>query len=176
VALGTGIPVTSGFDMLAQLPVDARFVAADDTARDAIPNTSRFDGLLVYVLATKKMWQLQGGITNSDWEEAGGGGGGGFNATDTITGAEVLDATAFGILLLVDGTSGTYDIELPAALEIGKVVQWTRTDDPAGSEAMPRFVAGAGDSILAYADGVPVPFQGSHGKLIVIAVGQWGLF
>lgn len=50
-------------------------VVADITARNAIVSGDRYDGLSVYALSTKKNYQLQGGITNSDWKDAGGGGG-----------------------------------------------------------------------------------------------------
>lgn len=80
------IEVTSSFYVKTNLPLDGKFIAADQTARNAIASGERFDGLLVYVVADKTMWQLQGGITNSDWSEAGGGGGGGITV--------VADATA----------------------------------------------------------------------------------
>lgn len=54
-------------------------IVADDTARLAIPAGDRFDGYLCYVQSTKKDWQLQGGITNSDWRELGTGGSGSIN-------------------------------------------------------------------------------------------------
>lgn len=76
------INVTSSFYVQTNLPLDGKFIKADDTARDAIPAGERYQGLLVYVTSTKKMWQLQGGITNSDWVLAGGGGGG-ISAMDT---------------------------------------------------------------------------------------------
>jgi len=34
-----------------------------------------FEGLYTYVVATKETWQLQGGITNSDWVLIAGSGG-----------------------------------------------------------------------------------------------------
>lgn len=45
---------------------------ADATARDAISSTLRYEGMTVYQIDTKKSYQLQGGITNSDWKEFGG--------------------------------------------------------------------------------------------------------
>lgn len=43
-------------------------VVADLTARDAIASGDRYDGLIVYVVATKMNYQLQGGIANEDWK------------------------------------------------------------------------------------------------------------
>jgi hypothetical protein len=48
-------------------------VVADTTARDAIPTEKRAEGMRVKVLSEDKTYELKGGITNSDWEEAGGG-------------------------------------------------------------------------------------------------------
>lgn len=67
-----GIEVASSFTRKSNQPLDDGFIRADNTARDAIVSGVRYEGMLVYVTSTKKMWQLQGGITNSDWKEAGG--------------------------------------------------------------------------------------------------------
>lgn len=48
---------------------------ADDTERDDIDPGDRTEGMLVYVVATAKTYQLKGGITNADWVEFGTGGG-----------------------------------------------------------------------------------------------------
>jgi len=67
------INLSSNFDLVTSLPLDNRFVKADNTARDAIASLQRFDGLLVYTLDSQTLWQLQGGITNSDWVAIGTG-------------------------------------------------------------------------------------------------------
>lgn len=67
------ISLSSNFDLVTSLPLDARFVRADTTARDAIPSLQRFEGLLVYVVGDTTLYQLQGGITNSDWVAVGSG-------------------------------------------------------------------------------------------------------
>lgn len=70
-----GIPLGGGnFTRGAAIPLDDSFVAADTTVRDAINAGIRYEGMLVYVIADMKMYQLQGGITNSDWVVTGGGG------------------------------------------------------------------------------------------------------
>jgi hypothetical protein len=69
-----GISLGSSFTRTAAIPLDDSFTVIDDTARDAIDSGIRYQGMLVYVTSTETMWQLQGGITNSDWAEAGGGG------------------------------------------------------------------------------------------------------
>jgi hypothetical protein len=48
-------------------------VVADLTERDAIATVKRFEGMTTYVTAEEKTFQLQGGITNSDWVEFGAG-------------------------------------------------------------------------------------------------------
>ena len=62
-----GIRLTSQFEENAALPIEYKLTVADITARDAITTTERFEGLFCYVISTKENWQLQGGITNSDW-------------------------------------------------------------------------------------------------------------
>jgi hypothetical protein len=42
---------------------------ADETARDAITEDRRQEGMLCYVIADDKIYQLVGGITNEDWVE-----------------------------------------------------------------------------------------------------------
>jgi len=69
------IPLGSNFQLNSQLPLDARTVVADITARDAIPSGQRYRGLTVYVLSDSTNYQLQAGITNGDWialADAGG--------------------------------------------------------------------------------------------------------
>lgn len=63
----------SNFRVTTTLPLDAKSVVADNTARDAIVAGQRYDGLVTYVIATGLSWQLQGGITNSDWVAYGTG-------------------------------------------------------------------------------------------------------
>ncbi len=65
------IQLGSNFQLNSQLPLDARTVVQDLTARDAIPSGQRFQGLSVYVVANTTNYQLQGGITNSNWVTLG---------------------------------------------------------------------------------------------------------
>ena len=69
-----GIPLSSGFNLQSGLALDLRTTKATTTARDAILAVARFEGLAVYVEADKLTYQLQGGLTNSDWVEVGGTG------------------------------------------------------------------------------------------------------
>lgn len=66
------INIASNFELFAALPLDARTVAADITARDAIASGQRYEGLWCYVVdsdgsGTPATYQLQNGTTNSDW-------------------------------------------------------------------------------------------------------------
>lgn len=67
------INLSSNFNLVTQLPLDARYVAVDITARDAIANIQRFEGLQVYVLSDTTLYMLIGGITNADWMPIGTG-------------------------------------------------------------------------------------------------------
>ena len=68
-----GIPLSSNFNLNAQLPLDERMVAADLTARDAIVTTDRYEGLICYVESEQITYQLRGGLANINWETFGGG-------------------------------------------------------------------------------------------------------
>jgi hypothetical protein len=46
---------------------DTRTLKATLADRDAIPATSRHEGLFCYVISEQKTYQLRGGITNSNW-------------------------------------------------------------------------------------------------------------
>lgn len=63
-----GIALNSNFDVNAGLPLDAREIAADLTARDALTAGRRYEGLQVYVVSEAKTYRLVGGITNADWK------------------------------------------------------------------------------------------------------------
>jgi len=71
-----GINVSTNFGINAPLPIDARFQMENTTARDAIPASKRYEGLVVYITSNQTNYQLVGGITNSNWflfGEVGGG-------------------------------------------------------------------------------------------------------
>jgi hypothetical protein len=67
-----GIQLGSNFDFQAALPLDSRTVVADLTARDAILDGIRYEGLTVFVEADGINYQLIGGTTDSDWVAVGG--------------------------------------------------------------------------------------------------------
>lgn len=68
-----GIPLSSNFEPTIQLPLDSREVVTNVSQRNAIPSSKRYQGLTVFVTATSENWQLQGGITNSNWVLIGKG-------------------------------------------------------------------------------------------------------
>ena len=98
--------VPDNYDIGVAAPIDSRTVKATTVTRDAIPAGVRFDGLLVYVVQDSITYQLQGGVTNSDWVEIAGG----------STGAEYLynliDVDISGLAnndqLLYNSTSSTW--------------------------------------------------------------------
>jgi hypothetical protein len=57
---------------------------ATHTVRDAIPSERRREGMQVYTVNDATTWQLQGGITNSNWVVSGGGGSGGGSSIAEI--------------------------------------------------------------------------------------------
>ena len=59
--------INDNFSLLAGIPLDDRNAKTTIGLRDAIPATLRFEGLLCYVSQTNTLYQLQGGIENSNW-------------------------------------------------------------------------------------------------------------
>lgn len=171
-----GIELGSNFDMKTGLPLDSRFVVNDDTARNAIPSGIRYDGLLVYVKSTKKLWQLQGGITDDLWREAGGAGGSGkfSNIVTKTSGTHALDGTED--LVICDATSGNVVIDL-AAMVISARVTLLRLD---AVEANTVTINRAGaDQILTelgLVNSVTLPYQGNKTQLDGISANLWGSF
>lgn len=79
--LGSGIPLTSSFDVFSNIPLDARTKVASISERNAIPATSRYVGLEVTVEndgeGNQKKYWLIGGIADANWSEFSSGGGAG---------------------------------------------------------------------------------------------------
>lgn len=76
------INLVDGFNVTVSKPLDERTIAADLTARDAIPLGVRYEGLAVYVVSEQKVFRLKGGVENAFWMvDDSGGGGGGFDPT-----------------------------------------------------------------------------------------------
>lgn len=61
------IPLSTGFDVGTNVPLDSRQVKADVTARNAIASVGRYEGMEVFVVATQKNYQLRGGIVDANW-------------------------------------------------------------------------------------------------------------
>lgn len=83
------INLGSNFAMQAALPLDSRDTVADSTARDAILAGVRYEGMKVFVTATKTNYQLVGGITNGDWVDIG-------SAAGISNDTSVINALIFG--------------------------------------------------------------------------------
>lgn len=59
--------INDNFQLLAGIPIDDRNAKPTISARDSISSTRRFQGLLCFVEQTQTLYQLQGGILNSNW-------------------------------------------------------------------------------------------------------------
>lgn len=94
------IPISSNFLLSSALPLDARTVVTDFTARNAIPTIERYDGLEVYLTTNQQTWQLQGGITNSNWVLITVGGGG-------VTFDQIQSGTNTTATMYVSSNSGS---------------------------------------------------------------------
>lgn len=132
------IVLTSNFDEQAPLPLDKRTVVVDNIARDAIPSGVRYEGLMVYNVATKVTYQLQGGITNSDWMATGAGG------ADLVS---TTLATASGAVALttVNSLGVTFAIPIAGTDALTHVFSWGAWD-PDYSPFLTINIVGAGGS------------------------------
>lgn len=116
----SGIPLVDGFDVTVNKPLDiARAIAADLTARDAIPLGIRYEGMTTYVIAEQTKFILIGGVTNAEWQEDAAGGGSGDWVNNTQTGDVLLTLPdALYVILLGDG--GTTPIDQINGIEAGE--------------------------------------------------------
>lgn len=73
--LAQGVPIFDATGNFLEFKTPAQLTSAtggiisvlDNTARDAISTTARFQGLIAYVTSTGINWQLRGGILNANW-------------------------------------------------------------------------------------------------------------
>jgi len=110
-----GIPLSTNFTVNTALPIEDRMVAADLTARDAIPTLRRWEGMMVYVVSELKHYVLVGGTANLNWTELSGSGGGGINNWVTSVLYNVDDVVIENDRIyqaLNNHTSGTFATDL----------------------------------------------------------------
>lgn len=89
-----GIDIYTGFNLNSPVPIDSRFVANDLVERNTIPDSKRYEGLLVYVKEEKIFYVLSGGTNNSHWSEINSGSGSGtIQVTPQNFGAKADGAT-----------------------------------------------------------------------------------
>ena len=119
-----GIPLASSFDVNAAIPLDSRQQKADITARNAIPSTSRWMGMTVYVLADGKTYQLKGGLLDANWTDI------------SASGTYYLHSTATGLTAFAGGGQAS-------ALQLGAEFNRVTTVATAGdSVKLPVGLAG----------------------------------
>jgi len=148
---------------------------ADLTERDGITAERRKEGMLVYVIATSTVYQLVGGVANTDWVifEAGGSGGGatavtttydnttsGMVATNTQEALDELEGrvqTNETILSALDeGKVGTKTVDETDIAE-GKILQY---DELADVLKYVTNAGGAGGGVYTNADPIPEAIGG----------------
>lgn len=59
--------INDNFQLLAGLPLDDRNAKPTIAERDAISSNRRFQGLWCFVVQTQTLYQLQGGVLNTNW-------------------------------------------------------------------------------------------------------------
>lgn len=65
--------IADQFLLSTGLPIDSRFVFANQGSRDSLNILQRYQGLITYVVSDQKFYHLKGGVTNAHWAELGGG-------------------------------------------------------------------------------------------------------
>ena len=155
VPVGGFIAPTDATDVYAAIDpiwgIDGHRSVDTLATRDAITVQRRREGMLCYVQAEGKTYQLQGGIANANWSEFGGGGGG----TGTNTN-ESFEITA------TDAANGYVDISnTPNLLEHfiveknGQILTWGALNDYTVSGTRITFntqlsIEGQPDQITVY--------------------------
>jgi hypothetical protein len=133
------INIASNFELFAALPLDARTVAADITARDAITAGQRYEGLWCYVVdsdggGNPATYQLQNGITNGDWVFINSG-----TALTGIGNAESIAVWSSGTNLSANlnftRSNATGIVNNEQGLDLGVNTTTTRYIDPAGNDS-----------------------------------------
>lgn len=141
---------------------------ADIAARNAIATDDRYDGLLVYVIADQKNYQLRGGTTDSYWVELYNSTGE-FNTIDAVTASATL--TASQNCVLVDASSGDITLTLPAAT-LKKIFNIVRIDS---STNVVTVAANGTDTIFGNTSET-IPYQYKTLKIVGLTTTMWGSY
>lgn len=153
--LGSGIPLTSSFDVFSTIPLDAREIAADTTARDAIPLTSRYIGMEVYCVTEDTKYKLVGGTANANWVAASMPSGtvvASQETDSTTTGANQTAALTALMRIFTNATlTSLAGITAPTSTKIGILVNRTGADitiiNNATATAADRIITGTGSDL-----------------------------
>jgi len=132
------INIASNFELFAALPLDARTQVANIAARNAITAGQRYEGLWCYVVdsdggGTPATYQLQNGITNSDWILINSG-----TAITGIGSAECVavwgSATNLTANINFTRSNATGIVNNEQGLDVGVNTTTTRYVSPTGSD------------------------------------------
>ena len=168
-----GIVLGSQFSVQTALPLDDRDTVADNTARDAINSGRRYIGFKTFSIASLKTYQLQTGITNSDWVDV--------SASTALTTADSLTAHAGGgqgsalaltaqINRVTTVATAGDSVKLPAATAGAQVM----VINAAASNSMDIFPA-TGEAIDALGTNIQYPLTVTARNVTFVCVtnGTW---
>jgi len=96
-----GQQINDNFQLLAGLPIDDRNTKPTITARDSISISRRYQGLPCFVEQTQTLYQLQGGVENSNWVGIAG---------DNVSNG--LESIIDGFYVLLAGKTTPLDFEV----------------------------------------------------------------
>ena len=61
------ISIISGFDVTSAQPADLKSILASSSSLTSISSSWRYNGMTVYTQAEAQLWQLIGGVSDSNW-------------------------------------------------------------------------------------------------------------
>jgi hypothetical protein len=108
------IPLVLGFNRGMASPLDVDFQKADITARNAIINGKRFEGMQCYVVSEGKTYSLVGGIANNNWQD--------LKPADGATGLSSVGLHTFNFdasMLYYDVGTAYFDDSLGVVFPVG---------------------------------------------------------
>ncbi len=121
------IELTSNFTQQAAMALDDRFSFADITARNALAAGRRYEGMLVYVQATKLIYKLDSDLTT--WNEFGTG----SSVLAVTTKTNNYTSLIGDNVILLDGSSNSVTLSLITAVGNTGLIYYIKALDVSNS-------------------------------------------
>ena len=107
--IGKGIPISTGFDLNSQSPLDNRTIFKTVAERDSLPSINLYEGLRCFIEDTKENYQYIDGVwcVEEIWDDV-------IVTKDEINNRNVISFYSKGVLqktIYIDGLGGGTDIK-----------------------------------------------------------------